>query len=97
MRGRLKRKRRPGVKDELRRFIVERHLSGRDDGFGDEESLLERGIVDPAGVMELVAFVERRYAIRVEDRELLPENLDSLERLARFVAAKVFEEEQYAA
>ena len=85
------------MKQELRQFIVENCLFGRDDGFGEEESFLERGILDSTGVMELVAFIERRYAIKVEDAELLPENLDSLARLARFVAAKVFEEEQYAA
>lgn len=73
---------------ELRQFIVENYLYGRDDGFGEEESLLERGILDSTGVMELIAFIEGRFGVKVEDHELLPENLDSLAKLARFLGAK---------
>lgn len=76
------------MKHELRRFIVENYLFGRDDGFREDESFLERGIIDSTGVMELVAFVEGRYGIKVEDHELLPENLDSLAKLARFLEGK---------
>ena len=72
---------------ELRQFIVENYLYGRDDGFGEEESLLERGILDSTGVMELIAFIEGRFGVKVEDHELLPENLDSLAKLARFLGA----------
>ena len=76
------------MKTELRHFIVENYLFGRDDGFGEEESFLERGIIDSTGVMELIAFVEQRFGVKVEDHELLPENLDSLARLARFLETK---------
>jgi acyl carrier protein len=76
------------MKQELRHFIVDNYLFGRDDGFAEDESLLERGIIDSTGVMELVAFIEQRYKVKVEDDELLPENLDSLARLARFLEAK---------
>jgi len=76
------------MKTELRHFIVDNYLFGRDDGFAEDESLLERGIIDSTGVMELVAFIEQRYKVKVEDDELLPENLDSLARLARFLEAK---------
>jgi len=76
------------MKHELRNFIVENYLFGRDDGFGDEESFLERGIIDSTGVMELIVFVEQRFGIKVEDHELLPENLDSLARLTRFLQGK---------
>ena len=76
------------MKQELRHFIVDNYLFGRDDGFHEDESLLERGIIDSTGVMELVAFIEQRYKVKVEDEELLPENLDSLARLARFLEIK---------
>ena len=76
------------MKHELRQFIVENYLFGRDDGFGEDDSFLERGIIDSTGVMELVAFIEQRYHVKVEDEELLPENLDSLARLARFLETK---------
>ena len=74
---------------ELRSFIVENYLFGRDNGFGAGESFMERGIIDSTGVMELVAFIEQRWGVRIEDHELLPENLDSLERLGAFVLRKV--------
>ncbi len=76
------------MRHELRHFIVENYLFGRDDGFGEDESFLERGIIDSTGIMELIAFIEQRFGIRVEDHELLPENLDSLAKLSRFLAAK---------
>jgi acyl carrier protein len=50
--------------------------------------LLERGIVDSTGVLELVGFLERQYQLVVEDRELLPANLDSIDRLVAFVKRK---------
>jgi acyl carrier protein len=52
------------------------------------ESLLERGIVDSTGILELVGFLERQYCLVVEDRELLPANLDSIDRLVAFVKRK---------
>lgn len=76
------------MKHELRKFIVENYLFGRDDGFAEDDSFIERGILDSTGVMELIAFVEQRYGIKIEDHELLPENLDSLAKLARFLKSK---------
>jgi acyl carrier protein len=77
------------MKSELRNFIVENYLFGRDSGFADNESFMERGIIDSTGVMELIAFIEQRFQVRVEDDELLPDNLDSLEKLERFVGRKL--------
>jgi acyl carrier protein len=82
---------------ELRSFIVENYLFGRDNGFGAGESFMERGIIDSTGVMELVAFIEQRWGVRVEDHELLPENLDSLELLGAFLKRKMAREEALAA
>ena len=76
------------MKQELRRFIVENYLFGQDDGFREDESFLERGILDSTGIMELVTFIEKHYGVSVEDSELLPENLDSLANLARFLEGK---------
>jgi len=77
------------MKEALRKFVVENYLFGREDFFSDDDSLLERGIIDSTGVLELVAFVEQSYSVRVEDDELLPENLDSINRLARFLDRKL--------
>jgi acyl carrier protein len=74
---------------QIRNFIVENFLYGQDDGFGEEVSLLEKGIIDSTGVLELVSFIEDTFAISVEDEELVPENFDSLLRLAAYVATKM--------
>ena len=77
------------VKSELRRFIIENFYYGQDDqSLGDDVSFLENGIIDSTGVLELVSFIQEAYHIRVDDAELLPENLDSLNRLDSFIARK---------
>jgi len=74
---------------ELRRFVVDNFLYGREQKFSDEDSLMELGFLDSTGVLELVNFLEKKYGIVVEDADLLPENLDSIGNLARFVSRKV--------
>jgi acyl carrier protein len=53
-----------------------------------DASLIEAGIIDSTGVLELVGFLERTYGLRIADHELVPENLDSIDRVVRFVASK---------
>ncbi len=74
---------------EIRSFIVENLLFGRDDGtLKPDTSFLDSGIIDSTGVMELVMFVEKTCGIKVEDQELDPQNLDSISRLAKFIERK---------
>ena len=54
----------------------------------DDASLLEQGIVDSTGVLEVVSFLEAEFGIAVADEELLPENLDTIGRISAFVARK---------
>lgn len=77
-------------KQKIRQFIVETFLFGDTDaGLADDESLLDSGIVDSTGVLELVAFLEEEFDIEVKDEELIPDNLDSLDQLAAFVERKL--------
>ncbi len=77
------------VKAEIKAFVVENFLFGRDGGdIADDQSFLESGIIDSTGMLELVGFIEEHYGISVEDRELVPENLDSLANVSQFVARK---------
>lgn len=78
-----------GRHEPIRAFIVETFLLGEDDGFANDESLIEAGILDSTGVMELVAFLEERFQIAVADDELVAANLDSVDNLATFVGRKV--------
>ena len=53
-----------------------------------DASLIEAGIIDSTGVLELVGFLERTYGLRIADNDLIPENLDSIDRVVRFVESK---------
>ncbi len=54
----------------------------------DDASLLDTGIIDSTGVLEVISFLERDFGIQVADDEIVPENLDSIERLASYVQRK---------
>ncbi len=74
---------------EIRAFIVSNFLFGQEgDGFVDDQSFLESGVIDSTGLLELVSFIEQQYGISVGDRELVPDNLDSLRNISQFVARK---------
>jgi acyl carrier protein len=74
---------------ELRQFIIENFLFGKEDApLASGDSLLELGIIDSTGVLELVSFLEQKYGFTIHDEELVPENLDSIDRLVQFVRRK---------
>lgn len=75
---------------EIRAYIVDRFLFGDTSAaLSNEESLLERGIVDSTGVLELVMFLEEKFGINVADDELVPDNLESVAKAAAFVTRKL--------
>lgn len=77
------------IAQQIREFVVSNFLYGQDaSNVTNEQSLLESGIMDSTGVLELVAFLEQEFGVAVADRELLPENLDSVNNAANFVARK---------
>lgn len=76
------------VAKSLREFIKENFLFGEEATFSDDDSFLEQGIIDSTGVLELVAFLEEQYGMTVADEELVPDNLDSISNLLRFITSK---------
>jgi acyl carrier protein len=77
------------VKKEIRDFIVQNALFGSTERtFKDEDSFLEKEIIDSTGVLELVSFVEDRFGINVNDEELVPDNFDSIDKLGEYVRRK---------
>ena len=74
----------------VRRFIGENFLF-RDDGdaIAHDQSLLDAGIIDSTGVLELVCFLETTFGIEVQDDEMLPENLDSIRSISNYVGRKL--------
>ena len=77
------------VRQELRTFLEENFALGEQMAtLTDDTSFMETGIIDSTGVLELVAFLEETYEFKIEDEELVPENLDSVARICDFVARK---------
>jgi len=77
------------IEQQLRQFVVNNFLFGQgEDQLSNHDSFLEKGIVDSTGVLELVVFLEKQYRIKIEDEELIPANLDSIDNLLRFIEKK---------
>ncbi|MBU1237945.1 MAG: acyl carrier protein [Gammaproteobacteria bacterium] len=76
------------IKQQIRDFITTNFYVADPTALEDSASLLERGIIDSTGVLEVIGFVEDNFGIKVEDSEMLPENLDSIDFIAAFVARK---------
>lgn len=72
----------------IRSFIIENFLFGNDDGLTDDASFLDEGIIDSTGVLELVTYLEEQFHIKVMDDELVPENFDSINKVANFIERK---------
>jgi acyl carrier protein len=74
---------------DIREFIVENFLFGQPDGLTNTDSLLETGVVDSTGVLELIGFVEQKYRVKVVDDEIVPDNFDSIERISSYLQRKM--------
>lgn len=75
--------------DQIRTFILENYLFTNDQSaLGVDDSLLGRGIVDSTGMLEIIFFIEEQLGVKVKDEEMVPDNLDSVNRIAAFVQSK---------
>lgn len=82
----------PAIGHQVRDFINENFLFGQGvDTLANDDSFLENGIIDSTGVLELVAFLEQTYPVTILDEELIPDNLDSINNLVRFIEGKLIE------
>jgi len=75
----------------IRDFIRENFLFGAHDQLRDADSLLDAGVIDSTGAMELVTFLETEFGLTLSDRDLVPENLDSVAAMSAFVTRKLSE------
>ncbi len=77
------------IKQKVRSFIFDNFLfDAAEEDLGNDDSFLDQGIIDSTGVLELVEWLEETFDITVDDDELIPENLDSVNQLAAFIAGK---------
>lgn len=76
------------IQQRVRQFILENFYVADPAEVGDDTLLVTTGVVDSTGMLEVVGFLEAEFGIRIEDREMTPENLESIERMASFVDRK---------
>lgn len=77
------------IKQQVRAYIIDNFLMGEAAGeLGDDTSFMERHIIDSTGFLELIAFLEETFGIKVKDEEMVPENLDSLSSIEAYVRSK---------
>ncbi len=77
------------IRNKLREFITDNFLIGSDiEKIDDNDSFMEKEIVDSTGILELTSFVEEDFEITIEDEEMTPDNLDSIEKLSGFIISK---------
>lgn len=73
------------VSDRIRDFVLGKFPLARKRGIKDRDALLESGIIDSMGVLEIVAFLENEFGLHISDEELVPENFKNIEQLTAFV------------
>ncbi len=76
------------IQQRMRQFIIETFYVTDPAELADDTSLITSGFVDSTGMLEVIAFLESEFGIRIEDREMIPENLETINRVAAFVAQK---------
>ena len=76
------------IKQQTREFIQASFMMGSAAHFFDDASFMDLRLMDSTGFLELIAFIERTFDLRLNDRDMIPENLDSLNGIARFVEQK---------
>jgi acyl carrier protein len=77
------------IQDQVRAFVTSNFYVAQPDSLQNSDSLLDSGVIDSTGVLEIIAFIEESFGLTVEDAEILPENLDSIDRISSFVVRKM--------
>ena len=77
------------VEQDIRTFLAENFALGRDvSHLSATQSLTERGFIDSVGIVELLTFLETRFDIQINDDETIPENIDTIDNIVRFIGTK---------
>ena len=83
------------VGEKVGQFISEQFIFDQERKITWDDSLLETGTIDSTGILELVLFLEEKFSIKVDDEDLIPDNLDSINRIANFVDGKLAAQESH--
>ena len=78
------------LKGKLRLFILENFLfTDNQDELNNDDSFMDKNIVDSTGILEIIEFLEEECSIKIEDEEMIPNNLDSIQKIVNFVERKL--------
>jgi acyl carrier protein len=83
----------PSTNSQVRDFIVTNFYVSDPAALADDASLLDVGIMDSTGVLEVISFLEDHFDIEVREADMVPDNLDSIERIARYVERRRYAEQ----
>jgi acyl carrier protein len=75
-------------KDVIRTYIIENLLLGQGEAIDDDTSLLDAGALDSTAAMELVSFLEQAFQVQIQDREINPDNLETVSRISAMIQRK---------
>ena len=77
------------IQEQVRDFVTRNFYVADPSSLNDSDSLLDSGIMDSTGVLEVISYIEENFNVTVEDAEMLPENLDSISNIASFISRKM--------
>lgn len=78
------------ISKRIRDFLFLNFLFGyQENDLDDDASFLEFGLLDSTGILELIAFIEEEFEIDIDDIEIIPENMDSINKVGRFVSRRL--------
>jgi len=74
---------------KVKDYIEKNFIYDQETNLKVDESLLDNGLVDSTGILEVVSFIEETFSISIEDEEMVPDNLDSVNKIASFIVRKI--------
>lgn len=78
------------IRSSIRKFLLENYLYGYEENELEEDmSILEMGVLDSTGIIELVVFIEENFGFEVPDRDIMPENMDSINFISNYIYKKL--------
>jgi acyl carrier protein len=78
------------IREDIKQFIMHNfHLTSTGEELMDDTSLMDAGVVNSTGILELIDFIEDNFNISIENGEVIPENLDSVTNMVRFIGLKI--------
>jgi len=77
------------IQQKVEQFIAGQFVFDQKQKIGKNDSLMGTGVIDSTGILEVVTFIEGQFGITVEDAEMIPGNLDSINKISDFVARKL--------